>query len=307
MKQIIEFRMPEEKAEKLLQPSEGVCLGKSVRKLMLSMSDPLVKRITKIQKQLTERGVYLFLYSHVHYRYTQSEIQNADAFRLIIKHTFEPTGEQCGTIYDDSSACGYCGSGGQQISSLSLETQSLSKKSNLGIAKTIAGEVVVSQRFVDLFQEHKLKGAWFQAVRQRRNQAAVIPGWYQLLINSESLDVVKPTLVGINHFDDASIWPMNRGEISEKADVNASWCDKHGQYRCPLGHTIGLNLLSELSIKKTEGAEIDIAWTKQKVGVRRGFLRPEPLLVISPLLWKLVLHQDLKGMAIEIAHTNHPE
>lgn len=158
-----------------------------------------------------------------------------------------------------------------------------------------------------MFQEHNLKGAWFQAVRQRRNQAAVIPGWYQLLINSESLDVVKPTLVGINHFDDASIWPMNRGEISEKADVNASWCDKHGQYRCPLGHTIGLNLLSELSIKKAEGAEIDIAWTKQKVGVRRGFLRPEPLLVISPLLWKLVLHQDLKGMAIEIAHTNHPE
>ncbi len=302
MKELIEFRLPEEKAEKFLRPTDGIRLGMSVRKLLLLVSDPLVSQIITIQNKLKESGDYLFLYSHIHRRYNESEMRAADAFRVIIKHVFEPAGEECGTIYDDSGACEYCGSGGQQVSNLILETRSLPKQSNLGIAKTIAGEIVVSQSFVELFEANKLKGAEFQAVRQRKNSAVVVPGWYQLLVCSASLTIVAPTRAGVTPFDDGSEQLLNQGEILEQLGIKGSWCDSHGQYRCPMGHTMGLNLLSELSVEKEESDEWDMAWTRQRVGVRRGLLRPEPLLVISRRLRELALHQGLKGMAFEIVH-----
>jgi hypothetical protein len=42
--------------------------------------------------------------------------------------------------------------------------------------------------------------------------------------------------------------------------------------------------------------------TKQHVGVRRGLLRPEPMLLISPRLWESVIQQKLSGMNFEVVH-----
>jgi hypothetical protein len=302
MKEIVEFRISEEKADKFLRLTDGERVGKNVRKLLLPISDPLVSKIVTIQKELAQSGDYLFLYSTIYRCYTEDEIRGADALLVIVKHIFEPAGEQCGTHYDESSACTFCGAGGQQVSDLILETRSLSKKSNLGIAKTIAGEIVVSQSFADVFHANRLRGAEFRPVRQRKTPVLAVPGWYQLLVTSKPLDIVAPTRAGLTSFDVSSEQSTNQVEAFDQLRLDGSWCDRHGQYRCPLGHTIGLNLLSELSVRKEDSEEWDIALTKQMIGVRRGLLRPEPLLVCSGRLREVLLHHGVRGMAFEIVH-----
>jgi hypothetical protein len=37
--------------------------------------------------------------------YEKQEVDEAQLFRPIISSVFEPAGEQCGTVYDESSAC----------------------------------------------------------------------------------------------------------------------------------------------------------------------------------------------------------
>ena len=302
MKELVEFRIDERKAAKYLRPTDGVHLGTSVRKILLPATDELVTKILMIHKKLKESGDRLFVFSHVHRRYTENEMRAANAFKVIIKHYFEPAGEECGTVYDESSACKYCGASGLQVSDLILETRSLPKPDKIGIAKTIAGEIVVSQNFVDLFKANKVKGAEFRAVRQRRDPGQPVPGWYQLLVTSKSLNIVAPTLVGVSPFDDGSEPPPNGEEIFDRLGLVGSWCDRISQHRCPLGDTIGLNLISELWLQREEVGEWDVAWTKQKIGVRRGELRPESLLVFSSRLRDLVLHQKLKGMGFEPVH-----
>jgi hypothetical protein len=301
MQETIEFRIPETYAKEFLDATDGVCIGGSVRKVEIPLSDPLFARIGTLDRAFQAKGKAFFTAWIPHRRYMVAELQSAKCFQVLVKRVLEPAGEQCGTLYDESSACEYCGAGEQQISDLVLEARHLPKQSHLGIAKTIAGEIVVSQAFVELFQGSKLKGAEFGPVRQRRNPALTVPGWYQLLVKSRSLIIVAPTRAGVTPFDDGSQQLLNQAEILDQLNINGSWCDRKGEYRCPLGHTIGLGLLSELSVENDEG-EWDIAWTKQRVGVRRGLLRPEPLLVISRRFWEILVDQGLKGMAFEIVH-----
>jgi len=302
MQETIEFRIPEAYAKEFLDATDGICLGGSVRKVEVPLSDPRFARIGNLDHAFHAKGRAFFTAWIPHRRYTTAELQAAKAFQVVVKRVFEPAGEECGTLYDESSACEYCGSGERQVSDLVLEARSLPKRGNLGIAKTIAGEVVVSQSFVDVFQANKLKGAEFRVVRERKKPSVAIPGWHQLVVNSTPLAVVAPTRAGITPFDDGSERLSNQTSILDELKINGSWCDREGQYRCPAGHTIGLNLLSELSVETNDGEDCDIAYTKQRVGVRRGLLRPERLLVISARFRELGLHQGWKGMAFEIVH-----
>ena len=123
-----------------------------------------------------------------------------------------------------------------------------------------------------------------------------------LIVVSTSLAIVAPTRVGITPFDDGSEQSQNQEEHLDNLSINGSWCDRQGQYRCPLGHTIGLNVLSELSVDETEFEDCDVALTKQRVGVRRGLLRPKPLLLISPRLRETLIKRDFSGMNFEVVH-----
>jgi hypothetical protein len=65
---------------------------------------------------------------------------------------------------------------------------------------------------------------------------------------------------------------------------------------------LGLNLLSEVSVhSSTVGAE-DIVGSRQFVGVRRGVLRPERIVLISPKVRRVIDTGKLKGCEIEVAH-----
>ena len=288
MQETMEFRIPEENAREYLDPSVGVSLGsihKTVRKVEVATGDPLFARICEIDREFQKRsnGKHFFFLGWIpHRRYTKRELNDAEALQLLIMRVFEPAGEECGTVYDESTTCDICGSGAIQRSDLVLDSRSLPKGGKLAIASTIAGEIVVSSTFVKMFETHELRGAEFRPIWLLGNTLAVCPEWLQLYDTSHSLKVVHPTLAGIRPTDD----------------------DADGRFRCPLGHTIGLNLISELWISREdyENSQCDIAFTKQRVGVRRGLLRPESSLLISPRLWRVLQDSHLRGYRVEVAH-----
>lgn len=280
MQETIEFRIPEKKAQEFLAHADGNCIGGSVRKIELEQNDPLFQRIGEIDREFRSKGSAFFTAWIPHRRYTRRELESAQAFDLIIKRVFEPSGEECGTKYDASTVCSLCGAGDAQASNLFLDAKSLARRGNLAIAKSIGGEVVASAAFVELFKAHALQGARFQPICTQTRPSEHIPGWYQLIGTDKRAEIVEPTRAGMNPFDE----------------------DREGRYRCPWCDVLGLNLLSELSVARTSFQGTDIAFTKQRVGVRRGLLRPEPSLLISPRLWRVLEQSRLKGCRVEVAH-----
>jgi len=65
---------------------------------------------------------------------------------------------------------------------------------------------------------------------------------------------------------------------------------------------IGLNLISEPYVDAASLTMGDFFVSKQKIGVKRGVLRPEPLYFCSPKLYRAIKIQKLKGFGFEIAH-----
>lgn len=281
MRETIEFRIPEAYAQEFLTDADGVCLGGSVRKIELSKNDPRFQQIGDADRVLKSRGRAFFTAWLPHRRYHKNELTSAEALRLVVKQWIEPVGEECGTEYDESTACSLCGGGATRKSVLILDAKSLPKHGKLAIAKTIAGEVVVSESFTNIFNGNRLSGATFKPVFRRGRPTEQLQGWYELVLTSSPVEVVAPTQAGVDPFDD----------------------DVKGAYRCPRGHVIGLALLSELWLATSGLGDQDIACTRQLVGLRRGVLRPEPELIVSQRLRTLVEESGLKGARFEVAHT----
>ncbi len=104
------------------------------------------------------------------------------------------------------------------------------------------------------------------------------------IITLQQIDLSNNTIAGIDPFD------------------LSTYC-KQEIYKCPKGHTIGLNLLSEPHVVSTPLIkEYDFFASKQKIGVKRGLLRPEPLYLCSPSFRNMVLEEKLKGFGFEVAH-----
>lgn len=302
MEETIELRIPEDKAGQLLRPTDGVCLNGTVRKLTLRLGDPLATKIASHQRELIARGDYFFLGWVLSRQYSPKEIRSADALKVLIKRVFEPSGEECGTRYDEAVACRYCGAGARRIGGLILDSKSIPSDTQTAIAKTIAGEIVVSTRLVELFENNGLLGATFRPILSRGSSNVPLHGWFELVVNSPRLAVTQNTRAGDGPFDEI----LGVRTVVEKYQIDdrnwGIWCDVHRQYRCPLGDTLGLNLLSEVSVDGSSFRGYDIAMTKQYFGVRRGVLRPEPVLVISPRFYRLISGQDLRGTTFEVCH-----
>lgn len=126
------------------------------------------------------------------------------------------------------------------------------------------------------------------------------PSYFQLNAKKE-LDLSHNAIAGVTPFDFS--------EASEESDVTLSdgrlFKLEHEVYKCPRGHTIGLNLLSEPHvIGSSLVGKNDLFVTRQKIGVRRGFLRPEPLYLCSPKFRKMVQESKFRGFDFEIAHVD---
>lgn len=279
MKEVYDFRLAEDESVKHLASSEGTTLGGSVRRISTSAGSPLYEKILEIDRKMN----HMFVLSwSVQRNYTTNELNSAEAFLLKSKKVMEPCGEACGTLYDDNSSCQYCGSGSMQLTELLIDQSKLTKFVNLAFVQTIAEELLFSLRFIEELDALNVTGTKFGLIRSFRNSDHIIRMWKQLIGTSHMVDIVQPTKAGIKPGDD----------------------DIAGKYRCPYGHTIGLNLLSELFVSRRQFYDFgcDIYFTRQFVGLRNGLLRPEKLLVVSPRVLEALSTSELKGWTVEIAH-----
>ena len=171
MRETIEFRVPVKSATEHLPAGLGTALG-SVRKVELALDDPMVARIGSLQRQYNAEGKAFFHGWMIYRRYSRRELDEAQLLHVWPKKTFEPAGEECGTVYDDAEACDHvfaqtpeteicghwipssidaCGAGARQVTPLFLDGRRIPR--NVDFARTIAGEIVVSARVVQVFQE----------------------------------------------------------------------------------------------------------------------------------------------------------
>jgi len=342
MQEAVEFRIPEENANQLFAPHEGRRLGDSVRLVEVVISDPRFPQIGLFQQQMRASTGEPFFYGwQFHRRYSVNEFESAELFHLDITASFEPAGEECGTRYEDSSACSYCGAGRKQTSDLILDLRKAPKAKD--IARTIADEWIVSQRFAQLLMDTNMTGFELRPVRHKARyeddpiDLAKVPSGREILRLAEADGVPHPTWtfwVWLNRPEHAEL--LQRA-IEEQANLRERhdrrrfkpvpvWYqlivtsapvptvvptrfgidpfdeDPEGLYRCPLGHVSGLNVLSELWVSRAAWDGSDVAQTANLVGTRRGLLMPPPMLLISPRLWRLLRTEDIKGYTVEVAY-----
>ena len=262
MRETIELRVAEEFAPLLFEDTEGVRLSDSVRKVKLSTGDPRYQRVGELQRRLTvERDRSFFFGWKITRRYTVAEFRRAELFSVEWTSTFEPEGEDCGTAYDDTVACHHtyvpetttliagagkvtigpytCGVGARQLTPLILDGRRVPKGKDF--ARTIASEEIVSERAKGILGG--IAGVTFEPVRYRGLRPK-LEQWYQMVALSKPVEIIAPTVAGDGPFD----------------------LDGLGTYRCPHGHSTGLNLLSELSIERPSGGRSDVFRTRQCVG-----------------------------------------
>jgi hypothetical protein len=279
MHEYCEFRVVEEYAYRLFAENEGKRLGDTIRKIELMTSDPRFVRVGELQREFRTTLGRSFFHGWILRRsYTKTELAAADCFRWFISTAFEPSGEECGTKYDETTACPNCGTGAKQVSELFLDWKRIPK--NKDVARTIAGEVVVSARLVELFHQQGVSGVEFRAIRQNPATDVESKEWFHLIIQSSDANIVFPTRTGIDPFDD----------------------DAGGQYRCKKSDLIGLNILSEVTVEAATRGAADIVCTRQFVGLRRGLLRPVRIILISGRVWRLLVSKRLQGWNVEVAH-----
>lgn len=213
-----------------------------------------------------------------------NELLRAELLHLWIAATFEPAGEECGTVYDESRVCLRCRAGRIRKGPLILNLNRVPK--GAGFAKTIAfDEWVVSGETVAYMRNAGIRGAELLPAKHAGRLPKITRKYFELKINSV-VELSGKTQYGID--------PINT--------------DKAGKFRCPLSgvknlrHSQGLNQLSELFVKRSTWDGSDIVRSAQYVGDRGGLLAPHPLILISRRLYQLLKSQGVRGYDIEVAH-----
>lgn len=279
MKEIVTARFWTEFASQIFKPSEGRDLGTdSVREYVLDMTDRRVPKIAMLDVATRKsRGAGIITGWRIKREYTQDELSRASLFRLAGLPRFEPAGEECGTEYDEATACCFCGAGRTLSGPLRLRPSRLPR--NKDVALTIAGELVASEQFCEFLTRRDTNGIQVRPVLNGRKDSE-IPGWKHLVFESEFAEVIPPTKAGIDPFD----------------------LDAEGAYRCRNGDTLGLNLISELTVAGATLPGSDFFATKQFFGQKMGLLRPERQLLVRPATLAAMKDSHLKGFKFEIAH-----
>jgi len=273
MKETVELRVNYDYAHLLFKADEGKdlgdMLGPSIKLVEISKEDPRYSQIPIINEEIEKKYGRSFFYGwDIKRKYTKEELDAATLLHFIIKAAFEPTGEECGTVYDEAIACEICGANRKQVGPLILKKGRIPKKD---IARTIGGEVVVSEKFANAVRQRNLKGLQLTSINVEK--------YYQLVTSSE-IELSINTITGVNPWDfsegcDECAFNVSGSEIKFEKEI----------YKCPKGDTIGLNLLSEPYVLSNPLiGKCDFFASKQKFGVKRGLLRPEPIYFCSPAL-----------------------
>ena len=151
--------------------------------------------------------------------------------------------------------------------------------------------------------EHGFEGADFLPVRQKHDPSSESKEWFQLSVKSSSAEIVPPTIVGKGIFDHDEEDQSQDGK--PKKIVTGDYVQilhPLDSERCPTGDLLGLNLISEVSLKRDSYNGADIFSSKQFVGTRRGLFRPRRLIFISQKLRHFFEEKKLRGFGCEVAY-----
>lgn len=224
------------------------------------------------------RQASFFLGWEIHRRYSRAELRSAEILQLKVTSVFEPPAEDFGTIYDDSAACPNCGAGAPRLSPLILDVGKIPRRD---IARTIAGETVVSRRCAEVFQREVFTGIRFDPVYLKgTNPLLATPVVCEPVISNMEVGIAPETRIGSGLF----------GRPEDEED------------RCPGGDLLGLGLLSELFVESSTRGTEDVVATKQFVGVRRGYLRPTRCILVSQRVAEVLHREGFTGFTLEVAH-----
>jgi hypothetical protein len=275
MREILELRMSAERAERYLPPGVGKDIGYGVRKLLLDVQDPLVENLRDIEAEYCAQGTTLFSMCVVERHYTPRELRAAEYLMVEFWPFFRPTGEECGTRYDESTACSYCGAGDRQVNELHLELRRIPRSRELAL--TMGGEYVVSSRFAELLRQHRITGYELRPVVSKGGRPT--SDHHQLVIPSAMAEIVPPTRAGGSY-------------LAPEPDSS----------RCPDGHVLGHRLLSPLHVSRDSLGELDWVFTRQRFGSRQGLFRPYPLMIVTQRLYRLLAEQKVRHLHAEVVH-----
>jgi len=291
MQEIFEFRIDSDFFHLLPKPNNGKANG-IVYIVTMTRNDPNFQEIEKLKRFVKEKYDKSFVFGwQIKRKYSMKELDTASILHLNIKALFEPTGEECGTLFDEMAACEICGATRKQVSPLILKKGTIPNKD---ISKTIGGEVVVSGKFVNAINQRNLKGLLLTPVNFEKG----VSDYYQLTAITE-LGLSHRTVVGID--------PFNFSESSEAIEFTVPGGGhikfEKEIYKCPKGDSIGLNILSECYVLNSQSiGEYDFFASKQKIGIKRGLLRPEPVYFCSQAFKRMIEEEKLTGFEFEVAH-----
>lgn len=292
---LYEFRVNSRFAHRLFSQNEGRDLG-SIRLVQLRPDDSRLSQLGDLQTELMQETDFSFFYGwRIIRKYSKLEIDSAAVLTLESASTFEPPGESCGTEYDETRCCPACGAGAPQVSSLRLDLRKVPKRNDIG--RSIAGELIVSQRMAEVLLESRLRGVELTLVRHKARyeddpfrledtpsgrlalKKAANEGvpqdswelqvWLNRIENRSLLDEARAQTTSMKRRDARSrsqrppTWyqlrPAGTARIlpPTRTGVNPLDEDPNNEYRCPHGDTIGLNLLSELWVSKEDFMRCD--------------------------------------------------
>jgi hypothetical protein len=159
-------------------------------RLRLGVRDPLVEKLRALEAEFGTQGKTLFTMCEVRRLYTPRELQAAERLKVEFWPFFMPSGEQCGTVYDDSRACPHCGAGAPQVNELRLEAGRIPKSRDLAL--TPGAEFVVSARLVRAMRAHRITGYELRPVLNKAGKPT--EDWHQLIIPSATAEAVPKAM-----------------------------------------------------------------------------------------------------------------
>jgi hypothetical protein len=288
---VYEFRIPEDEAAIYLPPGLGATLGGSIRRVQVEGGAPLFETMRRSYERARKNGSVFLAPVALRRQYSREELAQAEAFQLLRWTVFEQAGEEYGKLYDYSTSCSICRVGRLQQKDLVLNLFRVPRKD---IAFSIGGEIVVSERFVQLARSTRLTGFELRPVHHDGQKTRRPEPRWQVVPDGPAVELVTPpTRFGMHAFDE----------------------DADGLYRCPNGHVAGLNILSELSVTRASWPALDLTATRQHVGDPwpadptlppsewvYGVLIPVPLLVISRRFLRMLERNNLTGWRVEVAY-----
>jgi hypothetical protein len=344
LKTQIEYRILEEHARSVFGPDEGQVIGRhkfKIRVVKLDADDPRWVELARLYDRLGGRDFYGW---QIRRTYSLTETRNASLHLFQITTGILPTGEDCGTQYNDHDVCPLCGAGRVQVSPLRLNLTNAPKRAEF--AESWHGEAIISVRVVRLLIDAGMTGFGLGPV-QRSKKGDEEPFTFsetssgkRLLNSAIQAGIPYPSpqfYVWINTPEQrrtflSAVEEHNRKKLAGRrllGGTSADWYqlfvtsspvelapvtrfginpfddDRKELYRCPLGLRDHVIGMNLLSQVAVQNDEWKCADFIRSRGLV-GIRGPRPLLFVSPRLRELLLKNKVKGWTSEVAKTSGP-